>query len=668
MLVCLTRIKLSHFTSIYFCDVTSFHLGQKASLHSAPALASTQAPWTLAYHLLRWQADCYVDDGHLLAPPGLSNANLLAMMSAIDDEDGVIGSVQEEQAVRIQSAFRSKRAKARLGREKDAKLKSITAAAEAHAELKSLLKKTFNSVGADRASERAVDAMKILSELHIQTPEQLKQALDEPDLVRELQSRVLRGLLLPAARAQLRLNDVRAEWHLRGQEVIKPKFVPPERLVRELQVCRVDFSQVSAIDQISQTFRARVLIILKFVKGALDKDLIRDDATFPVDEWGRPTFRPSALWYLSNLDFLNGRDIKTLESKVTVAGDDLQLIKRVEGQFFERFELQSFPFDCQDLSITLVSHCALQGPVPCQIGMSDDAQLRVDLATFAFGDEWHLSSKITPECQSFGPTPTRRFPAVHLRAMVVRRPGFIMLNVYFPTMIIALLSLVTYVLDDTLVAAKLDLSMAILLTAVAFKFATAAYLPQISYPTIIDKYVMLCFGLITFSILLHAILGGLREWVERPEEEIEIANKACFGIVAALWIAIQLYFFAMRHLALAAGSNAGVCRSTLLEYTGEWLPEDAVNEVRDAASASMRRPKMVRQTSSMRQSQRTKMGSRSNTFTWKLKRTDTASRVGVAPTRVGPCNHAPPALRPCLDVNVGGAPVAAKACSPGKIG
>ena len=197
MLICLTRIK--RFTSIYFCDVTSFHLGQKASLHSAPALASTQAPWTLAYHLLRWQADCYVDDGHLLVPPGLSNANLLAMMSAIDDEDGVIGSVQEEQAVRIQSAFRSKRAKARLGREKDAKLKRITAAAEAHAELKSLLKKTYNSVGADRASERAVDAMKILSELHIQTPEQLKQALDEPDLVRELQSRVLRGLLLPAA-------------------------------------------------------------------------------------------------------------------------------------------------------------------------------------------------------------------------------------------------------------------------------------------------------------------------------------------------------------------------------------------------------------------------------------------------------------------------------------
>ena len=32
---------------------------------------------------------------------------------------------------------------------------------------------------------------------------------------------------------------------------------------------------------------------------------------------------------------------------MTVAGSDLQLIKRVEGEFFSRFELHKFPFDVQ---------------------------------------------------------------------------------------------------------------------------------------------------------------------------------------------------------------------------------------------------------------------------------------------------------------------------------
>ena len=77
--------------------------------------------------------------------------------------------------------------------------------------------------------------------------------------------------------------------------------------------------------------------------------------------------------------------------------------------------------------------------------------------------------------------------------------------------VIALLSLATFVLplDDSaveesmdlastvmpvngeLLHARLDLSMTILLTAVAFKFITISFLPQISYLTLIDKFVLM---------------------------------------------------------------------------------------------------------------------------------------------------------------------------------
>ena len=44
----------------------------------------------------------------------------------------------------------------------------------------------------------------------------------------------------------------------------------------------------------------------------------------------------------NQISFSNGRSIETQESKVTVAGNDLQLIKRVEGEFFQKFELHLF--------------------------------------------------------------------------------------------------------------------------------------------------------------------------------------------------------------------------------------------------------------------------------------------------------------------------------------
>ena len=188
-------------------------------------------------------------------------------------------------------------------------------------------------------------------------------------------------------------------------------------------------------EQVSQTFRARLFLILRVAGGADDEHLVKEPYPnpcpnfnpnpnpnpspspgpspnpnpnpnqeydgFPLDTNGVPTFRPSARWYLvrrpaarttdrsalrtasstslsphphsvqNQISFSNGRSVETQESKVTaadttalslsgsprpepkaepqvtVAGNDLQLIKRVEGDFFSRFELHGFPFDAQ---------------------------------------------------------------------------------------------------------------------------------------------------------------------------------------------------------------------------------------------------------------------------------------------------------------------------------
>jgi hypothetical protein len=88
----------------------------------------------------------------------------------------------------------------------------------------------------------------------------------------------------------------------------------------------------------------------------------RPDATFPLDLYGRPTFKPSAGWYLTQIEFqVTPRPIATRLSSVATSGDDLVLNKRVEGDFFDEFDgLTRFPFDSQarrPRSATLPNAC-----------------------------------------------------------------------------------------------------------------------------------------------------------------------------------------------------------------------------------------------------------------------------------------------------------------------
>ena len=236
--------------------------------------------------------------------------------------------------------------------------------------LRNLLSNALTRVGSsDTAnSDHLHSLLEDLGQLYIFNTEQLRAALEDVEVREQVVRRGLKGLLLPAVRAELKKSERGAQWRKVVPKKLKATLNQP--LLRRIEIARADITQLSSIDQLSQTFHARVFIILRIAGGALDEHLIKDFDGFPVDAHGKPTFRPSARWcacapahtthgppvpvtepasyrYLSQMDFPNGHNVKTLESKVTVAGDDLQLIKRVDGEFFERFELQTFPFDAQ---------------------------------------------------------------------------------------------------------------------------------------------------------------------------------------------------------------------------------------------------------------------------------------------------------------------------------
>jgi len=290
----------------------------------------------------------------------------------------------------------------------------------------------------------------------------------------------------------------------------------PRPIIRCLKLVRFELSQLSHIEQQSQTFRARVYVSFCIEGGALDEDLSKQFDGFPVDEDGRPTNRPSAVWYLSQLQFHNGHDLRVLESKVAVVGNDLHLVQRLEGEFFERFELQAFPFDAQDLTVTLSFNCSISGNCPVELSCPSSASLSIDVTSFAFSDVWDLNPTLSHELSTVGACKMTRFPALRVRACACRRANFVLVNVAVPMGFISLVPATIFVVSVEETAEMLNIAVTVMLTAVAFKFVIAAYLPQISYLTLIDKYIQFCNAITYLSAVLVAIVGGLQNWVCAP--------------------------------------------------------------------------------------------------------------------------------------------------------
>ena len=167
--------------------------------------------------------------------------------------------------------------------------------------------------------------------------------------------------------------------------------------------------------------------------------------------------------------------------------------------------------------------------------------------------------------------------------------------------------------------------MVILLTAVAFKSATASYLPQISYLTLIDKFVLLCMVCVLLTTLLHAIVGVLvaPSWGGLGEVQIsetatlliKVFGHASHGArpstctlpsaltasrvlrvlqvfcatVCVFWLLTMLWFFRAAHVARNSDSDAGQKRDitrqdTKPEKKAKSSPASPASEVRQAGS------------------------------------------------------------------------------------
>ena len=100
--------------------------------------------------------------------------------------------------------------------------------------------------------------------------------------------KIIKGLLFTKVLEELKSSEKKQLWKTIASAATSGP-VKIERITREIEVIRADMTQLSAINQVSQTFHARLLLVMRMPDGAKDKDLVKEYDGFPLDSNGRKT-------------------------------------------------------------------------------------------------------------------------------------------------------------------------------------------------------------------------------------------------------------------------------------------------------------------------------------------------------------------------------------------
>eukprot|EP00483_Globobulimina_turgida_P010902 UN10923 len=195
----------------------------------------------------------------------------------------------------------------------------------------------------------------------------------------------------------------------------------------------------------------------------------------------------------------------------------LRVKKECEMTFAEELELQSFPFDCQDLSCII--HERTTGGVRCvflpelrkpNFGSIDPR--------YSVIDEWDLETAILEfgDADPFASRSKSSYAMIVLRLKVKRRWKVFFFSVLLMMFCISVLALTAFSLNADEMGDRLSLLITLILTAVAFSFVLFDSLPNVPYLTFIDKYILGSYAFLV-GLMIEAALIRMPGFTEQVD-------------------------------------------------------------------------------------------------------------------------------------------------------
>ncbi|XP_060595424.1 cys-loop ligand-gated ion channel-like isoform X4 [Ruditapes philippinarum] len=300
----------------------------------------------------------------------------------------------------------------------------------------------------------------------------------------------------------------------------------------------VQFFKVGEIDTLKEQFNADVIVKAKWREPTLDGQQTAADAIDFARLWSPKLYIENSL----------GDPKEQIRHRIIYneKGEAFIYEKRVaKGTFMENLELDDFPFDVQDLTITVASELPIS---ECELVEDRDEHHVVNRQSFVDEQEWHLY--VHTECNKKELVIDQvdnsvKRSALSVKCRAARRPGYFVWNIFMITFLICSLAFATFSVEKTLPQNRLQLSFTLVLTAVAFKSVVNSSLPRISYLTYMDKYLLVSMVMLSAVCTWHAIVTRLnhnRPYADRVEN-IVLTILSVLYIVYNIGFIVIIYLF-----------------------------------------------------------------------------------------------------------------------------
>jgi hypothetical protein len=209
----------------------------------------------------------------------------------------------------------------------------------------------------------------------------------------------------------------------------------------------------------------------------------------------------------------------------------------VWGSFSQPLNLRDFPFDHQTFNVQVVA----VGYEQNEVKLVRDTDYVSGIAKKLSVADWTII-EWRAEPFDYKTVPGRRSPAGFLFAIKAQRKvEYYVMKIILPLVFIVMMSWAVFWIDPKHEGTQITVAMTSMLTLIAFRFAMGSSLPEISYLTRMDSFILVS-TILVFASLIEVIITSTLARSGRLEIARSL-DRWCRGLFPALFILLTLKAF-----------------------------------------------------------------------------------------------------------------------------
>lgn len=262
--------------------------------------------------------------------------------------------------------------------------------------------------------------------------------------------------------------------------------------------------EVTEVNEISNTFRVEGYLDLIWCdpREAFDKDSMPDNKVFLEEN---ANLKLEKIWW-PELNFVNQASPREIDNQLLIIYHDgtIRYEERFDATLEANFNLLKFPFDSQLLemeieSFTWTNRDLVFNENKDKIGFANNFKIpewTVNNVNIFIGNKQEIRDR-------------EPFSEFSIYISISRESGFYLFKILLPLVLIIATSWSIFWLPYQELANRIHISLAVVLSVVAYQFVVSGNLPKIPYFTTMDNILIVSFEFIVLTIIQSIIVNKL---------------------------------------------------------------------------------------------------------------------------------------------------------------